>query len=56
MGRLSSELCEFFFSKRLTNKHWESNIARIDMMREKVNLKRYLVPCPATAILLHNAF
>ena len=41
-----------FFSIRLANKHWESNIAKIDIMREKVNLKRYLVPCPATAILL----
>ena len=29
---------------------------KIDIMREKVNLKRYLVPCPATAILLQNAF
>ena len=57
IGRLSSELCEFFFfSIRLANKHWESNIAKIDIMREKVNLKRYLVPCPATAILLQNAF
>ena len=46
----------FFFSIRLANKHWESNIAKIDIMREKVNLKRYLVPCPATAILLQNAF
>ena len=45
-----------FFSIRLANKHWESNIAKIDIMREKVNLKRYLVPCPATAILLQNAF
>ena len=45
-----------FFSIRLANKHWESNIAKIDMTREKVNLKRYLVPCPATAILLQNAF
>ena len=45
-----------FFSIRLTNKHWESNIAKIDIMREKVNLKRYLVPCPATAILLMNTF
>ena len=56
IGRLSSQLCEFFFSIRLANKHWETNIARIDIMREKVNLKRYLVPCPATAILLQNAF
>ena len=45
-----------FFSIRLANKHWESNIAKIYIMREKVNLKRYLVPCPATAILLENAF
>ena len=45
-----------FFSIRLANKHWESNIAKIDIMQEKVNLKRYLVPCPATAILLQNAF
>ena len=28
-----------FFSIRLANKHWESNIAKIDIMREKVNLK-----------------
>ena len=29
ISRLSSELCEFFFSIRLANKHWESNIAKI---------------------------
>ena len=29
-----------FFSIRLANKHWESNITKIDIMREKVNLKR----------------
>ena len=29
IGRLSSELCAFFFSIRLANKHWESNIAKI---------------------------
>ena len=38
----------FFFSIRL--------VAKSDIMRQKVNLKRYLVPCPATAILLQNAF
>ena len=41
-----------FFSIRLAI----TNIAKIDIMGEKVNLKRYLVPCPATAILLQNAF
>ena len=45
-----------FFPIRLANKHWESNIAKIDIIREKVNLKRYLFPCPATTILLQNAF
>ena len=45
-----------FFVIRLANKHCESNIAKIDIMREKVSLKRYLVPCPATAILLQNTF
>ena len=49
---INRQTIEFFFSIRLANKHWESNIAKIDIMREKVNLKRYLVPCPATAILL----
>ena len=43
IGRLSSELCE-------------SNIAKIDIMRVKVNLKKYLVSCPATAILLQAIF
>ena len=45
-----------FFSIRLANKQWESNIAKIDIMREKVSLKRYLVPCPASAVLLINTF
>ena len=33
---------EFFFPIRLANKHWESIIAKIDIMRNIVNLKRYL--------------
>ena len=44
IGRLSSEFFwVFFFSIRLANKHWESNIAKIDIMRGKVNLKRYVL-------------
>ena len=38
------------------NTFGEQTLGKIDIMREKVNLKRYLVPCPATAILLQNAF
>ena len=50
--KINPSYVSFYFSIRLANKHWESNIVKIDIMREKVILKRYLVPCPATAILL----
>ena len=55
IGRLSSEWCEFFFFNPFGEQHWESNIAKIDIMREKVYLKSYLVPCPATAVLTSAA-
>ena len=39
-----------------TNAAWKSKIAEIEIMRGKVSLKRYLVACPANAILFQNAF
>ena len=57
IGRQSSELREFFFFQYV----WRTDTGkalsrRSNIMREKVNLKRYLFSCPATAILLQNAF
>ena len=56
MERLSSELCEVFFFNMFGEQTLEKQYREDRYNAGKSHLKRYLVPCPATAILLRNAF